>query len=370
WAQVGIDIMSMKEVDGFKYLITAMDYFSKNMEMRAMRNKSAKEVALFIYEEVICRWGSPDVIITDQGREFCNNINDALMERAHCRHRITSSYHPQSNGLVERQNRTTTQFLLKNMDCQDDWVKMIPTMMASHRHTVHTSTNIEPSAILLGRRPTLATDMKLKSDEYFTQELQDYEIENIENTDYNKVLSSFNFIKGNMYDYASNNISAAQSKMKKYYDIRHSHKFAFKEGDSVLKILCKNIGRKGGKKEPKFSGPYTIEHISDLGVATLKTQRGCVMKRGVPVKQLQKYNQPINAIESEERMKEEESDDSENIKPVLKRRRLFPDGDDSSDIEHVTGEDIVDRESVKTATLKVPSVYSCFMTFHGVSDSK
>ena len=88
----------------------------------------------------------------------------------------------------------------------------------------------------------MATDMKLKSEEYFTQELQDYEIENIENTDYSEVLNSFNFIKGNMYDYASNNISAAQSNMKKYYDIRHSRKFAFKEGDSVLKILCKNIG--------------------------------------------------------------------------------------------------------------------------------
>lgn len=68
WTQVRVDIMPIKEVDGFKYIITAMDYFSKNMEMRAIKAKSAKEVALFIYEEVICRWGSPDVIITDQGR--------------------------------------------------------------------------------------------------------------------------------------------------------------------------------------------------------------------------------------------------------------------------------------------------------------
>ena len=69
--------------------------------MCALKTKSAKEVAQFIYEEIICRWGSPDVIITDQGCEFCNAINDELMERAHCKHRITSSYHPQSNGLVE-----------------------------------------------------------------------------------------------------------------------------------------------------------------------------------------------------------------------------------------------------------------------------
>ena len=64
----------------------------------------------------------------------------------------------------------------------------------------------------------------------------------------------------------------------------------FKRGDKVLKILYKNLGRKGGKKEAKFSGPYIITDISDLGVATLRTVKGCVMKRGVPVKQLQKYN--------------------------------------------------------------------------------
>ena len=65
WAQVGVDI--------------GVDYFSKNMEMRAIKTKSTKEVALFLYKEVICSWGLPDVIIIDQGREFCNSINKELM---------------------------------------------------------------------------------------------------------------------------------------------------------------------------------------------------------------------------------------------------------------------------------------------------
>ena len=194
WSQVGIDIMTMKRVGEYRYLITGMDYFLKNIEMRALKTKLAKEVAQFIYEEIICRWGSPDVIITDQGHEFCNTINDELMQRTHCKHRNTSSYHPQSNGLVERQNRTTTNFLLKNMDCQDDWVDMILMMMGSHRHTVHSTTNIEPSAILLGHKPTMSTDMLLRGDKYFNLELQDEEIEEIDNRNYAEILTQLNFV--------------------------------------------------------------------------------------------------------------------------------------------------------------------------------
>ena len=194
WSQVWIDIMTMKKVGEYKYLIMGMDYFSKNLEMHPLKSKSAREVVQFIYEDIICRWGSPNVIITDQGHKFCNAINDELMEHTHCKHRITSSYHPQSNGLVGRQNRTTTNFLLKNMDCQDYWVDMIPTIMGSHRHTVHSTTNIELSAILLGCKLTLSMDMLLRSDDYLNRELQDEEIEEIENRNYTEILKQLNLV--------------------------------------------------------------------------------------------------------------------------------------------------------------------------------
>ena len=332
WSQVGIDIMTMKKVGEYRYLITGMDYFSKNLEMRALKTKSAKDVAQFIYEDIICRWGSPDVIITDQGREFCNAINDELMERAHCKHRITSSYHPQSNGLVERQNRTTTNFLLKNMDCQDDWVDMIPTMMGSHRHTVHSTTKIEPSAILLGRKPTLSTDMLLRSDEYFSTELQDEEVEEIENRDYTEILAQLKFVRESVFNKTSQNISTAQISQKKYYDIRHSRNFKFAKNDLVIKFLPRNSQRKGGKLDDKFSGPYVIDEITDLGIARLRTPKGKVLKKGVPIKQLQKYNKK----EDDEKYLNTSStcSDTEMEDNPRKRRRILSDSESSnSDID-------------------------------------
>ena len=327
WSQVGIDIMMMKKVGEYRYLITGMDYFSKNLEMCALKTKSAREVAQFIYEDIICRWGSPNVIITDQGREFCNAINDELMEHAHCKHRITSSYHPQSNGLVERQNKTTTNFLLKNMNCQDDWVDMIPTMMGSHRHTVHSTTNIEPSAILLGRKPTLAMDMLLRSEDYFNRELQDEEIEEIENGNYTEILKLLNFVRQSVFNTTSQNISTAQVSQKKYYDIRHSRNFKFTKNDIMIKFLPRNSERKGGKLEDKFSGPYVIDEIMDLGIARLRTFKGKVLKKGVPIKQLQKYNK-----EDDEGNYSNTSSDTENEDQQRKRRRVSPNSESSKSV--------------------------------------
>ena len=344
WSQVGIDIMTMKKVGEYRYLITGMDYFSKNLEMHALKTKSAREVAQFIYEDIICRWGSPNVIITDQGREFCNAINDKLMESAHCKHRITSSYHPQSNGLVERQNRTTTNFLLKNMDCQDDWVDMIPTMIGSHRHTVHSTTNIEPSAILLGRKPTLATDMLLRSEDYFNRELQDEEIEEIDNGNYTEILKQLNFVRQSVFNTTSQNISTAQVSQKKYYDIRHSRNFKFAKNDIVIKFLPRNSERKGGKLDDKFSGPYVIDEITDLGIARLRTFKGKVLKKGVPIKQLQKYNK-----EDDEGNYSNTSSDTENEDQQKKRRRVSPNSESSKSVNPAKQDQLSVKQSLTPA---------------------
>ena len=82
-SQIGIDICCLPECNGLKYLVVAVDYFSKWSEAKALRDKSAVSVAHFLYE-MICRFGCFSVQINDQGREFVNSVSEEL-------HRLTDT---------------------------------------------------------------------------------------------------------------------------------------------------------------------------------------------------------------------------------------------------------------------------------------
>ena len=71
----------------------------------------------------------------------------------------------------------------------------------------------------------------------------------------------------------------AQVSQKKYYDIQHSRNFKFAKKDIVINFLPRNSQRKGGKLDDKFSGPYVIDKITDLGIAKLCMLKGKVLKK-------------------------------------------------------------------------------------------
>uniref|UniRef100_A0A7N8Y8R1 Gypsy retrotransposon integrase-like protein 1 n=1 Tax=Mastacembelus armatus TaxID=205130 RepID=A0A7N8Y8R1_9TELE len=75
WEVIGIDVMGPlpKTVEGFQYILTATDYFSKWVEAFPLKTKSATEVGRHICS-IIYRHGCPKRIITDQGREFVNEV--------------------------------------------------------------------------------------------------------------------------------------------------------------------------------------------------------------------------------------------------------------------------------------------------------
>ena len=113
--QTGIDLCTLPEVHGLKHLIVCIDYFSKRSEAKAVKDKGAPTVTKFLYE-IICRHGCMRIQINDQGKEFVNEVSENLHEMTGTEQRITSAYHPQSNGLCERQNRTIKDSLGKVLE--------------------------------------------------------------------------------------------------------------------------------------------------------------------------------------------------------------------------------------------------------------
>ena len=164
FAQIGLDLIHMNKCRGYQYIITAIDYFSKYCEMRALEEKTAKEVATFIYEDLICRCGCSEYHINDQGREFVNVTNRELLELCGTKQRITSSYHPQANSLSERINKTTQETLAKSLENENekDWVEMIPAVAFSHRTSMNASTRIAPLEMILGHKPRVPIDIEMK----------------------------------------------------------------------------------------------------------------------------------------------------------------------------------------------------------------
>src|SRR5215213_4928821 len=106
--RIGLDFVGLlpRTKNGNKYILVASDYLTKWPEAKAMKEATASNTIEFIYKEIICRHGCPEVILTDRGSHFRNQLVEGLCEKFEIKHKLSSPYHPQTNGLVERFNRT------------------------------------------------------------------------------------------------------------------------------------------------------------------------------------------------------------------------------------------------------------------------
>ena len=122
--------------------------------VKPTKDKSAPTIAQFLYE-VMCRHGCFEIQIYDQGQEFVNEVCKQLHEITGVEQRLTSAYHPLANGLLERQNRTINNSLVKVLE---DNPEMWP--LFAHRVSPHSSTKYSPFMLMYNREPVLPVDVK------------------------------------------------------------------------------------------------------------------------------------------------------------------------------------------------------------------
>ena len=92
------------------------------------------------------------IVISDQGREFVNSVNKKLFKRFKTEHRITTAYHPQANGLVERFNQTLQRSLVKLVNKeQNNWDEYIDSVLFAYRTAIQKSTKRSPFEVMFCR---------------------------------------------------------------------------------------------------------------------------------------------------------------------------------------------------------------------------
>ncbi|KAI5152149.1 hypothetical protein ENBRE01_2605 [Enteropsectra breve] len=168
---IGIDLVGPlpKTDKGNRYLIVATDYLSRWAEAKAVKMKTADEVAKFILENIVSRHGVPKRILSDQGREFANKIVQRICKRLGTVKSWTSAYHPQCNGAVERLNRTLIAKLARICDGEwNQWDERLPWALYAYRISPIVRLKKSPFEIIYGRQPNVL-EGKNESKEELTQ---------------------------------------------------------------------------------------------------------------------------------------------------------------------------------------------------------
>ncbi|GJS46443.1 reverse transcriptase domain-containing protein [Tanacetum coccineum] len=104
--QWGLDILGTlsEGLDKLKFIIVAIEYFTKWMEAKPLAKTIGKEVLKFVWQNIVYRFGLPRVIMTDNGTQLVNDLFKSWREKWKIKHINMAVAHPQANGLVERAN--------------------------------------------------------------------------------------------------------------------------------------------------------------------------------------------------------------------------------------------------------------------------
>ena len=290
FAKWGLDfigpIKPKSQSTGCEYILVATDYFTKWAEAKALRNNTAAEVAKFLYENIMTRFGCPVELVSDQGTHFLNQVMEELTTKHMIIHKKSSTYHPQCNGQAESTNKILVKTLKKIIEGhKKDWDRKLNSALWAYRTSYKVTTGMTPFRMAYGLEavvpmefmvPSLRMAMQEKLPMEKAREERIQELLNLEEDRQQSIL-----------------ITEAVQKRRKAWADRHGKQKVFNKGDHVL-IFNSKLGKHPGKLKLRWIGPCIIEEETAPGAFTLRnldgTRRpgvvnGCRMKPYYGMKQ-------------------------------------------------------------------------------------
>ena len=215
-------------------------------------------------------------ILSDRGTHFKNQMIQHLLQKFQIKQLFSTPYHPQTNGLVERFNRTLCEALAKlTSEHKKDWDLYVAPVLLAYRTTKHNTTKFTPFYLVYGREAKLPMDaQELISEQNLLTRLDEL----IENTQL-------------VRQKAKEQIEFAQEKQKGVYDKQIRRVDHFDMGQKVLYYNAPLDNQHTGKLLPKWKGPYFVHEIRSDGSYRLRTIDGKLLRSPINGTLLKSYRE-------------------------------------------------------------------------------
>jgi hypothetical protein len=290
--RVAMDVLGPlpRSTKGNHYILVIGDYFTKWIEAVCIPNQLATTVADVLVNQFIARYGVPLEIHTDQGRNFESEVQKEVCRMLGINKTRTTAFRPQSDGFIERFNRTLMQIVvLYTGPQQTDWDRVVPLAVAAYRATPQDTTGQSPNLLMLGREVTMPVDLLMGSPP------------GEEPTDVTEYGQQMRKQMEHIFQIVRIASGRAMNRQKKLYD-RNKVDDRHTPGAKVWLAVKNRTKGKCPKLERKWKGPLlVVERYSDV---TYLVAEGPTKQKVIHFDRLKKYHGEKNPTWMKTLMKE------------------------------------------------------------------
>ena len=162
----GIDMIGAfepKASNGHRFILVAIDYFTKWVKATSYASVTRSMVIRFIKKEIIYHYELPRKIITDNATNLNYKMMKEMCEDFKIQHHNSMPYKPKMNGAVEVANKNIKKIVQKMTMSYKDWHEMLPFALHGYRTSVRTSIGATSFSLVYGMEVVLPFDVEVPS---------------------------------------------------------------------------------------------------------------------------------------------------------------------------------------------------------------
>ncbi len=306
--RICMDIVSglPEDNEGYCKILVIVEYMTKLVTIFPLKTKSAENLWTWI-----SRYGPPNTILSDQGKEFVNKTVEQLINRTGIERRVTSAYNPRTDGQCERMNQTVIIVLKKHAEAEpQNWRKWISYVEYVYNTRKNCTTGYSPYELLYGVQPN--EFINYKEIENSSEELalleRSKQLKKLIESERQECLES---------------ISKAQEYQKKTQDKRNNPTSDDLEVGTKVMVKVEGLA---GKLGQKYHGRYTIMGRTSGGNYKLKTANGTEVQQTYPISKLKPIledeDKPEESFEVEKILEKRKNESTDKIEYLVKWKDL------------------------------------------------